>query len=109
MVVNLTPDKQQPDVSARRSTATDEKRRRWVLRAVSTWWKMGERIRQRYFTVMMVAPKCQRTEVREEYEHGLGVPTLIPITRKTMQRRRVWQSLKHGRRQPVVTVRACWR
>jgi ketol-acid reductoisomerase len=30
-------------------------------------------------TVIMVAPKCPGTEVREEYKRGFGVPTLIAI------------------------------
>ena len=30
-------------------------------------------------TVIMVAPKCPGTEVREEYLRGFGVPTLIAV------------------------------
>ena len=30
-------------------------------------------------TVVMVAPKCPGTEVREEYKRGFGVPTLIAV------------------------------
>ncbi len=30
-------------------------------------------------TVIMVAPKCPGTEVREEYKRGFGVPTLIAV------------------------------
>ncbi|MDP1080779.1 ketol-acid reductoisomerase, partial [Klebsiella pneumoniae] len=33
----------------------------------------------KYITVVMVAPKCPGTEVREEYKRGLGVPTLIGV------------------------------
>src|SRR5690606_11862611 len=29
--------------------------------------------------VIMVAPKCPGTEVREEYKRGFGVPTLIAV------------------------------
>ena len=30
-------------------------------------------------TVIMVAPKCPGSEVREEYLRGFGVPTLIAV------------------------------
>ena len=33
-------------------------------------------------TVIMVAPKCPGTEVREEYKRGFGVPTLIAVHEK---------------------------
>ena len=33
-------------------------------------------------TVIMVAPKCPGTEVREEYLRGFGVPTLIAVHRE---------------------------
>jgi ketol-acid reductoisomerase len=33
-------------------------------------------------TVIMVAPKCPGTEVREEYKRGFGVPTLIAVHRE---------------------------
>lgn len=33
-------------------------------------------------TVVMVAPKCPGTEVREEYKRGFGVPTLIAVHRE---------------------------
>ncbi|STI82304.1 ketol-acid reductoisomerase [Escherichia coli] len=39
---------------------------------------MGEQIRKD-ITVVMVAPKCPGTEVREEYKRGFGVPTLIAV------------------------------
>ncbi|MGL4858695.1 MAG: ketol-acid reductoisomerase, partial [Enterobacteriaceae bacterium] len=38
----------------------------------------GEQIRKD-LTVVMVAPKCPGTEVREEYKRGFGVPTLIAV------------------------------
>ena len=38
----------------------------------------GEKIRDD-ITVVMVAPKCPGTEVREEYKRGFGVPTLIAV------------------------------
>ena len=33
----------------------------------------------RRYQVIMVAPKCPGTEVREEYKRGFGVPTLIAV------------------------------
>ena len=38
----------------------------------------GMKIRED-ITVVMVAPKCPGTEVREEYKRGFGVPTLIAV------------------------------
>ena len=38
----------------------------------------GMKIRED-LTVIMVAPKCPGTEVREEYLRGFGVPTLIAV------------------------------
>ncbi len=38
----------------------------------------GTQIRED-LTVIMVAPKCPGTEVREEYKRGFGVPTLIAV------------------------------
>ena len=38
----------------------------------------GTRIRED-ITVIMVAPKCPGSEVREEYKRGFGVPTLIAV------------------------------
>ena len=44
-------------------------------------------------TVIMVAPKCPGTEVREEYKRGF-VPTLIAVHPKSPTAM-VWRSLKH--------------
>ncbi len=86
-VVNLTPDKQHSD----------------VVRSVQPLMKdgaalgyshgfniveVGEQIRKD-ITVVMVAPKCPGTEVREEYKRGFGVPTLIAVhPEKRSERRR---------------------
>ena len=40
--------------------------------------EVGEQIRED-ITVVMSAPKCPGTEVREEYKRGFGVPTLIAV------------------------------
>lgn len=77
LVVNLTPDKQHTS----------------VVNAVMPLMKDGsalgyshgfniveEGLRVRDdITVVMVAPKCPGTEVREEYKRGFGVPTLIAV------------------------------
>ncbi len=80
MVLNLTPDKQH---SA-------------VVKAVMPLMKEGACLSYSHgfniveegmqvrddLTVIMVAPKCPGTEVREEYLRGFGVPTLIAVHRE---------------------------
>ncbi|QDF65851.1 ketol-acid reductoisomerase [Shewanella sp. SNU WT4] len=77
LVLNLTPDKQH---SA-------------VVNAVMPLMKQGATLSYSHgfniveegmqvrpdITVIMVAPKCPGTEVREEYKRGFGVPTLIAV------------------------------
>jgi ketol-acid reductoisomerase len=77
LVLNLTPDKQH--------TA--------VIHAVMPLMKKGATLSYSHgfniveegmqirkdITVIMVAPKCPGTEVREEYKRGFGVPTLIAV------------------------------
>ncbi|RPD99024.1 ketol-acid reductoisomerase [Aureibaculum marinum] len=77
LVVNLTPDKQH--------TA--------VVKAIMPLMKKGATLSYSHgfniveegmeirkdITVIMVAPKCPGTEVREEYKRGFGVPTLIAV------------------------------
>lgn len=43
--------------------------------------EIGKKIRPD-ITVIMVAPKCPGTEVRQEYKRGFGVPTLIAVHEK---------------------------
>lgn len=77
LVLNLTPDKQHTS----------------VIKAIMPLMKQsstlsyshgfniveeGTQIRKD-ITVIMVAPKCPGTEVREEYKRGFGVPTLIAV------------------------------
>ncbi len=106
LVVNLTPDKQHSD----------------VVRSVQPLMKdgaalgyshgfniveVGEQIRKD-ITVVMVAPKCPGTEVREEYKRGFGVPTLIagtPGKRPERRRHGDCQSMGCGDRRPP---RGCW-
>lgn len=77
LVLNLTPDKQH--------TA--------VIKAIMPLMKQGATLSYSHgfniveegtqirkdITVIMVAPKCPGTEVREEYKRGFGVPTLIAV------------------------------
>ncbi len=77
VVCNLTPDKQH--------TA--------VIKAVMPLMKEGSTLSYSHgfniveegmqirkdITVIMVAPKCPGSEVREEYKRGFGVPTLIAV------------------------------
>ncbi|QUN06182.1 ketol-acid reductoisomerase [Shewanella yunxiaonensis] len=77
MVLNLTPDKQHSK----------------VVHAIMPMMKQGSVLSYSHgfniveegmkvrpdITVVMVAPKCPGTEVREEYKRGFGVPTLIAV------------------------------
>ncbi|MDO6675035.1 ketol-acid reductoisomerase [Tenacibaculum sp. 1_MG-2023] len=77
LVCNLTPDKQHTQ----------------VVKAVMPLMKSGATLSYSHgfniveegmqvrkdLTVIMVAPKCPGTEVREEYLRGFGVPTLIAV------------------------------
>ncbi|MEX0617881.1 MAG: ketol-acid reductoisomerase [Pseudohongiellaceae bacterium] len=77
LVLNLTPDKQHSGVVSQ------------ILPLIKTGAALayshgfniveeGMQIRED-ITVIMVAPKCPGTEVREEYKRGFGVPTLIAV------------------------------
>ncbi|MDG2273512.1 MAG: ketol-acid reductoisomerase [Halioglobus sp.] len=77
MVLNLTPDKQHTSVV----TAIMPLMKKGACLAYSHGFNIveeGMQIRDD-ITVIMVAPKCPGTEVREEYKRGFGVPTLIAI------------------------------
>lgn len=80
LVLNLTPDKQHTP----------------VINKVMPLMKQGSCLSYSHgfniveegmliredITVIMVAPKCPGTEVREEYKRGFGVPTLIAVHRE---------------------------
>ena len=77
MVLNLTPDKQHTSVV----TAIMPLMKKGACLSYSHGFNIveeGMQIRDD-ITVIMVAPKCPGTEVREEYKRGFGVPTLIAI------------------------------
>ncbi|WOO50053.1 ketol-acid reductoisomerase [Hafnia alvei] len=77
LVVNLTPDKQHSAVVQ----AVQPLMKSGAALGYSHGFnivEVGEQIRKD-ITVVMVAPKCPGTEVREEYKRGFGVPTLIAV------------------------------
>lgn len=77
LVLNLTPDKQHSSVVA----AVMPLMKRGSTLAYSHGFNIveeGMQIRPD-ITVVMVAPKCPGTEVREEYKRNFGVPTLIAV------------------------------
>ncbi len=77
LVVNLTPDKQHTNVV---ETVMPLMKQGAAL-GYSHGFNIveeGMQIRED-ITVVMTAPKCPGTEVREEYKRGFGVPTLIAV------------------------------
>jgi ketol-acid reductoisomerase len=77
LVLNLTPDKQHTDVVK----ALIPLMKKGATLAYSHGFNIveeGMQVRPD-LTVVMVAPKCPGTEVREEYKRGFGVPTLIAV------------------------------
>ena len=77
LVLNLTPDKQHTAVVA----ATVPLMKKNSCLSYSHGFNIveeGMQVRED-ITVIMVAPKCPGTEVREEYKRGFGVPTLIAV------------------------------
>lgn len=80
LVCNLTPDKQHSNVVQQVMPLMKQ----GAALAYSHGFNIveeGEKIRDD-LTVVMVAPKCPGTEVREEYKRGFGVPTLIAVHRE---------------------------
>ena len=77
LVLNLTPDKQHSNVVE----AVMPLMKQGACLSYSHGFNIveeGMKIRDD-LTVIMVAPKCPGTEVREEYLRGFGVPTLIAV------------------------------
>jgi ketol-acid reductoisomerase len=77
LVYNLTPDKQHSAVVE----AVMPLMKQDAILAYSHGFNIveeGQEIRSD-ITVVMCAPKCPGTEVREEYLRGFGVPTLIAV------------------------------
>ena len=77
LVVNLTPDKQHTNVV---ETVMPLMKQGAALGYSHGFNVVEEGMQIRPdLTVVMVAPKCPGTEVREEYKRGFGVPTLIAV------------------------------
>jgi ketol-acid reductoisomerase len=77
LVINLTPDKQHTSVVK----AIMPLMKKGATLSYSHGFNIveeGTKIRED-LTVIMVAPKCPGSEVREEYKRGFGVPTLIAV------------------------------
>ena len=77
VVINLTPDKNHTPVVA----AVMPLMKKGATLSYSHGFNIVEertRVRED-LTVIMVAPKCPGSEVREEYKRGFGVPTLIAV------------------------------
>ncbi|MEN9599126.1 MAG: hypothetical protein RL596_1437 [Bacteroidota bacterium] len=77
VVINLTPDKQHTSVVH----AVMPLMKKGATLSYSHGFNIVEEGMQirKDITVIMVAPKCPGTEVREEYKRGFGVPTLIAV------------------------------
>ena len=77
VVINLTPDKQHTAVV----TAVMPLMKQGATLSYSHGFNIVEEGMQvrKDLTVIMVAPKCPGSEVREEYKRGFGVPTLIAV------------------------------
>ncbi len=77
IIYNLTPDKQHSKVIE----AVMPMMKQGSILSYSHGFNIveeGQNIRSD-ITVVMCAPKCPGTEVREEYKRGFGVPTLIAV------------------------------
>ena len=77
VVINLTPDKQHTSVVS----AIMPLMKQGATLSYSHGFNIveeGMQVRED-LTVIMVAPKCPGSEVREEYKRGFGVPTLIAV------------------------------
>ena len=77
MILNLTPDKNHTSVV----TSLMPLMKKNSILSYSHGFNIveeGMEIRKD-ITVIMVAPKCPGSEVREEYKRGFGVPTLIAV------------------------------
>ncbi|WP_242156774.1 ketol-acid reductoisomerase [Aestuariivivens sediminis] len=77
LVLNLTPDKQHTNVI----NAIMPLMKKGATLSYSHGFNIVEEGMQirKDLTVIMVAPKCPGSEVREEYKRGFGVPTLIAV------------------------------
>jgi len=92
LVLNLTPDKQHTSVI----NAIMPLMKKGATLSYSHGFNIveeGTQIRKD-LTVIMVAPKCPGTEVREEYKRGFGVPTLIAVHEENDPEGKGWAQAK---------------
>ena len=92
LVLNLTPDKQHTNVVK----AIMPLMKKGATLSYSHGFNIveeGTKIRED-LTVIMVAPKCPGTEVREEYKRGFGVPTLIAVHPENDPKQKGWAQAK---------------
>ena len=92
LVLNLTPDKQHTNVV---NTVMPLMKKGATL-SYSHGFNIveeGTRVRKD-LTVIMVAPKCPGSEVREEYKRGFGVPTLIAVHPENDPENKGWAQAK---------------
>ena len=92
LVLNLTPDKQHTNAV----NAVMPLMKKGATLSYSHGFNIveeGMQIRED-LTVIMVAPKCPGTEVREEYKRGFGVPTLIAVHEENDPEAKGWAQAK---------------
>ena len=92
LVLNLTPDKQHTNVVK----SVMPLMKKGATLSYSHGFNIveeGTKIRED-ITVIMVAPKCPGTEVREEYKRGFGVPTLIAVHPENDPENKGWSQAK---------------
>ena len=92
LVLNLTPDKQHTNVVK----SVMPLMKKDATLSYSHGFNIveeGMKIRED-LTVIMVAPKCPGTEVREEYKRGFGVPTLIAVHPENDPQNKGWAQAK---------------
>jgi len=92
VVLNLTPDKQHSNVV---DTVMPLMKQGATL-SYSHGFNIVEEGKQirKDLTVIMVAPKCPGSEVREEYKRGFGVPTLIAVHPENDPEGKGWSKAK---------------
>ncbi|RLD27504.1 MAG: ketol-acid reductoisomerase [Bacteroidetes bacterium] len=92
LVLNLTPDKQHSSVV----DAVMPLMKQGATLSYSHGFNIVEEGKQirKDLTVIMVAPKCPGTEVREEYLRGFGVPTLIAVHPENDPENKGWKQAK---------------
>jgi len=92
LVLNLTPDKQHSKVV----DAMMPLMKQGATLSYSHGFNIVEEGKQirKDLTVIMVAPKCPGSEVREEYLRGFGVPTLIAVHPENDPEGKGWSQAK---------------